>query len=65
MLVVCQSDIDLAGQVETRQSTNSALMIRVMGALVRWRAYTERIVIQSTVGGEYIALSTETRQQNL
>jgi hypothetical protein len=56
MYVVCQTDIDLAGQVETRQST-SALMIRIMGALVHWRAYTERIVIQSTAAGEYIALS--------
>ncbi len=44
MFVVCQTDIDPAGQVETRQST-SALMIRIMGALVHWRAYTERIVI--------------------
>ena len=56
MFVVCQTDIDLAGQVETRQST-SALMIRIMGALVHWRAHTERIVIQSTAAGEYIALS--------
>ena len=56
MYVVCQTDIDLAGQVETRQST-SALMIRIMGAMVHWRAYTERIVIQSTAAGEYIALS--------
>jgi hypothetical protein len=56
MYVVCQTDIDLAGQVETRQSP-SALMIRIMGALVHWRAYTERIVIQSTAAGEYIALS--------
>jgi hypothetical protein len=56
MFAVCQRDIDLAGQVETRQST-SALMIRIMGALVHWRAYTERIVIQSTAAGEYIALS--------
>ena len=30
MFVVCQTDIDLAGQVETRQST-SALLIRIMG----------------------------------
>jgi hypothetical protein len=51
MFVVCQTDIDLAGQVETRQST-SALMIRIMGALVHWRAYTKRIVIQSTAAGE-------------
>ena len=56
MYVVCQTDIDLAGQTETRQST-SALMIWIMGALVHWRAHTERIVIQSTAAGEYVALS--------
>ncbi len=31
-------------------------MIRIMGALVHWWAYTERIVIQSTAAGEYIVL---------
>jgi hypothetical protein len=56
MNVVCQTDIDLAGQLETRQSTSS-LMIRIQGAVVHWRAHTERIVIQSTAAGEYIALS--------
>jgi hypothetical protein len=55
MHVVCQTDIDLAGQLETRQSTSS-LMIRIQGAVVHWRAHTERIVIQSTAA-EYIALS--------
>ncbi len=33
MNVVCQTDIDLAGQLETRQSTSS-LMIRIQGAVV-------------------------------
>jgi hypothetical protein len=56
MHVVCQTDIDLAGQLETRQSTSS-LMIRIQGAVVHWRAHTERIVIQSTAAGECIALS--------
>jgi hypothetical protein len=32
-------------------------MIHIMGALVHWRAHTERIVIQSPAAGEYIALS--------
>jgi hypothetical protein len=32
MHVVCQTDIDLAGQLETRQSISS-LMIRIQGAL--------------------------------
>jgi hypothetical protein len=52
MYVVCQTD----RQIETRQST-TALMIWIMGALVHWRAYTEKIVIQSTAAGEYIVLS--------
>ena len=56
MQIMCKTDIDLAGQTETRQST-SALMIWIQGALVHWRAHTERIVIQSTAAGEYIALS--------
>ncbi len=56
MHVVCQTDIDLAGQLEIRQSTSS-LMIRIQGAVVHWRAHSERIVIQSTAAGEYIALS--------
>jgi hypothetical protein len=56
MHVVCQTDIDLVGQLETRQSTSS-LMIRIQGAVVHWRAHTERIVIQSTAAREYIALS--------
>jgi hypothetical protein len=34
---VCFTDIDLAGQVETRQST-SGLMIYLNGILVHWRA---------------------------
>jgi hypothetical protein len=51
MNVVCQTDIDLAGQLETRQSTSS-LMITIQGAVVHWRAHTECIVIQSTAAGE-------------
>jgi hypothetical protein len=56
MYVHCLTDIDLAGQVETRQSTSS-LMIWIQGALVHWRATTEKIVIASTAAGEYVALS--------
>ena len=50
MHVMCLTDIDLAGQTETRQST-SALMVWAQGALVHWRAHTERIFIQSTAAG--------------
>jgi hypothetical protein len=48
---VCFTDIDLAGQVETRQST-SGLMIYLNGTLVHWRARTERLIIQATAAGE-------------
>jgi hypothetical protein len=51
-----QTDIDLAGQVESRQST-SGYIIYLNGALIHYRAATERIIIQSTAAGEYIALS--------
>jgi hypothetical protein len=56
LTLTCQTDIDLAGQVETRQSTSS-LVIYLNGAIVHYRAATERVIIQSTAAGEYIALS--------
>jgi hypothetical protein len=56
MHVVVQTDCDLAGQIETRQTTTS-LIVLVQGALVHWRASTERIIIPSTAAGEYVALS--------
>ena len=56
MTVVVKTDCDLAGQTETRQTTTS-LMAWVCGALVHWRAHTERIIIPSTAAGEYVALS--------
>jgi hypothetical protein len=40
----CQTDIDLAGQIETRQSTSS-LTVFFNGAVVHYRAATERIII--------------------
>ncbi len=55
-MVVVKTDCDLAGQIETRQTTTS-LMVWVSGALVHWLAHTERIIIPSTVAGEYVALS--------
>ena len=42
--------------MESRQST-SGYVIYLNGALVHYRAATERIIIQSTAAGEYIALS--------
>jgi hypothetical protein len=56
MHVVVQTDCDLAGQIETRQTTTS-LMVFVQGALVHWRASTGRITIPSTAAGEYVTLS--------
>ncbi len=54
MDVMVKTDCGLAGQTETRQTT---LMVWVSGALVHWRAHTERIIIPSTAAGEYVALS--------
>jgi hypothetical protein len=51
MHVVVQIDCDLAGQIETRQTTTS-LLVMVQGALVHWRASTERIIIPSTAAGD-------------
>ena len=56
MEIMVKTDCDLAGQQETRQTTTS-LMVWVSGALVHWRAHTERIIIPSTAAGEYVALS--------
>ena len=52
----CYTDIDLAGQHETRQST-SGYLLYLNGALVHWHGRTERLIIKSTAAGEYIALS--------
>ena len=53
---VVLSDIDLAVQVETRQST-SGLMVYLNGVLVHWRGRTERLILQTTAAGEYVALN--------
>jgi hypothetical protein len=62
MNIHCLTDIDLAGQIETRQSTSS-LMIWVQGALVHWRATTEKIVIAST-GCSWRIRGPEQRKHN-
>ncbi len=56
LLTVCYTDIDLAGQHETRQST-SGYLLYLNGVLVHWHGRTERLIIQSTAAGEYIAMS--------
>jgi hypothetical protein len=52
----CYTDIDLAGQHETRQST-SGLTMYLNGALIHWHGRTERLIISSIAAGEYIAMS--------
>jgi hypothetical protein len=54
--ITCYTNIDLAGQKETRQSTSGYLLF-LNGALVYWHGRTERLIIESTSAGEYIALS--------
>jgi hypothetical protein len=56
LTLTCQTDIDLAGQPDTRQST-SAYILYLNGALFHWRAHTEKLIIKATASGEYIALS--------
>ncbi len=56
MIQTCMTDIDLAGQNETRQST-SGTMNYLNGVLVHWRGRTERLIVHTTAAGEYIALS--------
>ena len=56
MFLTCETDIDLGGQVESRQSTSGYVM-RLNGAPIHWRGCTEKIIITSTAAGEYIALS--------
>jgi hypothetical protein len=55
-IVVFYTDIDLAGQHETRQSTNGYLLF-LNGVLIHIHGRTERQIITSTCAGEYIALS--------
>jgi hypothetical protein len=56
LMITCQTDSDLAGQVETRQST-SGYLIYINGALVHYHGRTERLVLQSTAAAEYVAVS--------
>ena len=56
MILACQTDIDLGGQTETRQST-SGYILYLCGCIVHWRGHTEKLVLKSTAAGEYVALS--------
>ena len=56
VIQTCMTDIDLAGQIETRQST-SGTMHYLNGMLIHWRGRSERLIVHTTAAGEYIALS--------
>ena len=50
------TDIDLAGQIESRQSTSGYLLF-VNGVIVHFHGRTERLVLSATAAGEYVAFS--------
>ncbi len=56
LTVTAQTDIDLAGQLDTRQSTSSYIL-SIKDIIFHWRAHTEKVIIRTTAAGEYIALS--------
>jgi hypothetical protein len=56
LTLTAQTDIDLAGKPDTRQST-SAYMLYLNGTLFHWRAHTEKLIIKNTMAGEFISLS--------
>jgi hypothetical protein len=58
VIQTCMTDIDLAGQIETRQSI-SGTMHYLNGVLVHWRGKTERLIVHTTAAGEYIALAKQ------
>jgi hypothetical protein len=47
MILACQTDIDLGGQVETRQST-SGYILYLCGCIVQWREFTGKLVLKSS-----------------
>jgi hypothetical protein len=56
VVITCMTDIDLAGQIESRQSTSGYLLF-INGVLVHFHGRTERLVLSVTAAGEYVALS--------
>jgi hypothetical protein len=56
LILTCLTDIDLGGQLPTRQSTSGHLLY-LNGCLFHWRGRTEKLIITATAAGEYIALS--------
>jgi hypothetical protein len=56
LILTCLTDIDLGGQLPTRQSTSGYLLF-LNGVLFRWSGRTEKLVMTATAAGEYVALS--------
>jgi len=56
MTLVIESDTDLGGQIETRQST-SGVIACLDGHIVHWLAKTERMVFNGTTKAEYVGLT--------
>ena len=56
LVLTCLTDIDLGGQLPTRQSTSGYLLF-LNGVLFHWRGRTEKLVMTATAAGEYVALS--------
>ena len=56
LVLTCLTDIDLGGQLPTRQST-SGYVLFLNGVLFHWRGRTEKLVMTATAAGEYVALS--------
>ena len=56
LILTCLTDIDLGGQLPTRQST-SGYLLYLNDQLFHWRGRTERLIITATAAGEYISLS--------
>jgi hypothetical protein len=56
IVLVIESDADLGGQIETRQST-SGTIARLDGEIVHWLAKTERMVFNGTTKAECVGLT--------
>ena len=56
LVITIEADIDLGGVTETKQST-SGYIIYLGGRVVHWKCSTEKLVLTSTMAGEYVALS--------
>jgi hypothetical protein len=56
MTLVVESDTDLGGQIQTRQST-SGVIAHLDGHIIHWLAKTERMVFNGTTKAEHVGLT--------